>query len=336
MEIDLLQSILASIQAYYERLRATATPSLMMDLDYRKYVSEKEDFYHDGEEDMRSFYFYHELYRPLLETLMVMWGNTGLDIDPSTLPSDLRISTSEAVGILASTFPIKRELVLSLISCPLSDFNHLKPGVLYANEAELSQVQTDLSNHFKRLKLAELLCGELHGHTNDDILVALYRGKIRRSAPTTGKVSFEEMKTTAKEMVVTFWSEKEIYSTAEIGIIEDIIKSDIFRGFREDCAVEYNRRYGQRPDRPRKTAQSSASAIDSEVLVGVRALSKYLNCGPDKAMDIVASKILQKAGVAFRVGRTNQFDKVKLDAFRSANPTALEKVPKRKIKVRKS
>ena len=336
MEIDLLQSILASIQAYYERLRATATPSLMMDLDYRKYVSEKEDFYHDGEEDMRSFYFYHELYRPLLETLMVMWGNTGLDIDPSTLPSDLRISTSEAVGILASTFPIKRELVLSLISCPLSDFNHLKPGVLYANEAELSQVQTDLSNHFKRLKLAELLCGELHGHTNDDVLVALYRGKIRRPAPTTGKASFEEMKTTAKEMVVTFWSEKEIYSTAEIGIIEDIIKSDIFRGFREDCAVEYNRRYGQRPDRPRKTPPTSGSASDEDVLVGMEALRKYLRCGPDKIQDIVASKILQKAGVSYRVGRTNQFSRKKLDAFLAANPTALADVPKRKIKHRKS
>lgn len=336
MNKELLQNALTVIQAYYDRLHDTATPTMMMDLDYRKYVSEKEDFYHDGEEEERSFYFYHELYRPLLETLAVMWGNTGLDIDPSTLPSDLRISTNEAAGILASTFPIKRELVLSSISCPLSDFNHLKPGILYANEAELSQVQTDLSDHFKHLKLAELLCSELHGHTNDDVLVALYRGKIRHSAPTTGKVSFEEMKTTANEMVVTFWSEKEIYSTAEIGIIEDIIRSDIFRGFREDCAVEYNRRYGQRPDRPRKTTPTSGSASDGDVLVGVRALAKYLNCGPDKALDIVASKILLKAGVAFRVGRTNQFDKVKLDAFRSANPTALEKVPKRKIKVRKS
>ena len=334
MNKDLLQNILTSIQAYYERLGVAAAPTVMMFPDYRKYVSEKDDFYHDGDEDERSFYFYHELYQPLLKTLAVIWENVGLEIDPTTLPSDFRISTSEAVEILTSTFPIKRELVLASISCPLSDFNHLKPGILEANETELSQVKTDLSDHFKRLNLAGLLSDGLSDHTNDDVLTALYRVRKHRSAPTN-MVTFEEMRRTAKEKVVEFWSEKDVYSTTEIQTIEGIIKSDIFKGFREDCAVEYNRRYGRRPDRPKKTAQTLPSAVGGDVLVGIDALRKHLHCGPNKAQDIVDSKILQKAGVAYRVGRTNQFDRKKLDAFLAANPTALANVPERKPKKRK-
>ena len=52
----------------------------------------------------------------------------------------------------------------------------------------------------------------------------------------------------------------------------------------------------------------------------------------DKAQDIVASKILLKAGVAYRVGKTNQFDRKKLDAFKTANPEALANVPRRQKK----
>lgn len=335
MNKDLIQNILTSIQAYYDRLRTAATPTVMMFPDYRKYVSEKDDFYHDGDEDERSFYFYHELYQPLIKTLAVIWGNVGLEVDPSTLPSDFRISTSEAVEILTSTFPIKRELILVSISCPLSDFNHLKPGILEANETELSQVKTDLSDHFKYLKLAGMLCDEYAGHPYEDILTAFYRGRKHSSVPVADEASFEEMRNIAKEKVVEFWSGRAIYSTSEIEIIEGIIKSDIFKGFREDCAVEYNRRFGRRPDRPRKTVQTIPSAVGGEVLVGIEALRKYLHCGPNKAQDIVDSKILQKAGVAYRVGRTNQFDRKKLDAFLAANPTALAEVPERKSKKRK-
>ena len=329
MNKDLLESALTAIQAYYDRLKDTATPTVMMESDFRKYVSEKEDFYHDGEEDMRSFYFYHELYRPLLEILAVMKGNVDLEIDPSTLPSDFRISTSEAVEVLTSTFPIKRELILASISCPLSDFNHLKPGILEANESELSQVKADLSDHFKRLKLAAIICGEVHGHTNDDVLTALYRGKIRRSIPNTAEASFEEMRNTAKGIVVDFWREKAVYSTSEIEIIEGIIKSDIFRGFREDCAVEYKRKYGQRPERRPTVVVKENTKVVGDTIIGVRGLATYLRCGGDKAQNIVSCGVLQKAGVSFKVGRTNQFDKKKLDAFLSAHPQALAKITKK-------
>lgn len=330
MEQDLLQNILTSIQAYYKRLKDTATPTLMMDLDYRKYISEKEDFYHDGDEDMKEFYFYHELFRPLLKTLAVIWGNVGLEVDPSVLPSDFRISTSEAVEILMSTFPIKRDLVLASISCPLSDFNHLKPGILEANESELSLVQTDLSDHFKRLKLAGVLCDNYAGHPNDDILTAIYRGRKHRSAPVADGVSFEEMRNTAKGIVVDFWREKAVYSTSEIEIIEGIIKSDIFKGFREDCAVEYKRKYGQRPERRPTVVVKENTKVVGDTIIGVRGLAAYLRCGGDKAQNIVSCGVLQKAGVSFKVGRTNQFDKKKLDAFLSAHPQALANIPKKK------
>ena len=326
-----LQKSAAAIQAYYDKLTKTATPVISMDSDFRAFIA-KDDFYHDGEDDMRAYYFKHELFQPLLRALEAIWNNVGLEVDPSTLPSTIRISTGEATDILKSLFPIKREMILSTISCPRNDFDHLKPGILDANDAELSLVITDLSEHFKRLKLAELLCGELHGHTNDDVLTALYRERIVKFVPTANMKSFEEMRNMAKELVVDFWGEKEIYSASEVQLIEGIIKSDIFRGFREDCAVEYNRRYGQRPDRPRKATQTTPAAGNNEVLIGVRELAKYLHCGGDKALDIVASKILQKAGVAYRVGKTNQFDRKKLDAFNAAHPEALANVPKRQKK----
>lgn len=326
-----LQITAAAIQAYYDKLTQAATPAISMDSDFRAFIA-KDDFYHDGEDDMRAYYFKHELFQPLLRAMEAIWNNVGLEVDPSTLPSTIRISTGEAADILKSLFPIKREMILSTISCPRNDFDHLKPGILDANESELSLVITDLSEHFKRLKLAELLCGELHGHTNDDVLTALYRERIVKSVPTANMKSFEEMRNMAKELVVDFWGEKEIFSASEVQLIEGIIKSDIFRGFREDCAVEYNRRYGQRPERPRKATQTTPVAGNNDVLIGVRELAKYLHCGGDKALDIVASKILQKAGVAYRVGKTNQFDRKKLDAFNAAHPEALANVPKRQKK----
>ena len=326
-----LQIIAASIQAYYDRLKKAATPDIAMDSDIRQFIAQ-EDFYHDGDDDMRAYYFRHELYQPLLKAQAAIWKNVGLEVDPSALPSTTRISTVEAVEILNSFFPIKREMILSSINCPRADFDHLKPGILEANGLELSQVNTDLSVHFKLLKLAGLLCNELHGLTNDDVLTALYREKKDQSAPNVNTKSFEEMRNAAKAIMVDFWGEKELYSTTEIQIIEGIIKSDIFRGFREDCAVEYNRQNGQRPDRPRKTIQTSSAATNCDVLIGVRELAQYLHCGQDKAQDIVASKILLKAGVAYRVGKTNQFDRKKLDAFKTANPEALANVPRRQKK----
>lgn len=320
-----------SIQAYYDKLNKAATPAISMDSDFRAFIAQ-DDFYHDGEDDMRAYYFRHELFQPLLRALEAIWKNVGLEVDPSTLPSTIRISTSEAVEILKTLFPIKREMILSSINCPRVDFDLLKPGILDADEHALSQVNTDLSDHFKLLKLAGLLCGELHGHTNDDVLTALYREKIDRSVPSVNMKSFEDMRTMAKELVVDFWGEKEKYSTSEVILIERIIKSDIFRGFREDCAVEYNRQNGQRPDRPRKTIQTSSTPSDCDVIFGIRELARHLNCGMEKAQDIVACKILQKAGVAYRVGRTNQFDRKKLDAFKTANPEALANVPRRQKK----
>lgn len=294
MDKDILQNILTTIQAYYERLKNTATPAVKMLPDHRNYVSEKEDLYHGGDEDERSFYFFHELYRPLLETLAVMWNNVGLEIDSSALPADFRISSGEAAEILATMFPIKRELILASISCPLSDFDHLKPGILEANESELSHVKTDLSDHFKRLKLASLLCEGLPGNTNDDVLTALYRAGKQCPDQVVKEAPFEIMRDAAKELVVDFWGKKEIYSTSEIQTIEGIIKSDIFKGFREDCAVEYNRRYGRRPDRPRIMVQTFPSAVESEVLIGIDALRKRLHCSPNKAQILLIVRFFRR------------------------------------------
>lgn len=326
---ELVQTAIDSIRAYYKNLNGVVAPEIEMDSDFRAFLS-KGDFYHDGDDDMRAYYFYYELFQPLMKALTLIWNNVGIEVDSLALPVDFRISSSEAAEILATKFPIKRELIIASISCPLSDFDHLKPGILDANAAELSQVKTDLSGHFKRLKLAELLCDGLSGRTNDDVLTALYRVKKHRTVQDIKEGPFEEMRNTAKKLVVEFWSQKVQYSTSEIEIIEGIIKSDIFNGFREDCAVEYNRRYGHRPDRPRKTANVPTTDEGCDVILGERGLMKHLHCGSDKAQNIVHSKVLQKAGVAYRVGRTYQFDRKKLDAFLAANPEALSNLPKKK------
>lgn len=326
---EFVRKAVGSIKAYYRMLRDAAIPEIIMDSDFRAFLS-KGDFYHDGDDEMRVYYFFYELYQPLMKARRLMWNNVGLEIDSSALPADFRISSGEAAEILATKLPIKRGLILASISCPLSDFDHLKPGILEANESELSHVKTDLSDHFKRLKLASLLCEGLPGNTNDDVLTALYRAGRQYSEQDIKEAAFEEMRLAAKELVVDFWGKKEIYSTSEIQIIEGIIKSDIFKGFREDCAVEYNRRYGHRPDRPRKTANVPTTEESCDVILGERGLMQYLHCGSDKAQNIVHSKVLQKAGVAYRVGRTYQFDRKKLDAFLSANPEALSSIPKKK------
>ena len=133
------QSTLTSIEAYYDFLMKAASPEITMDSEIRAFLSKEGGIYKGGDDDMRAYYFYYEIFAPLVRTLALMAWN------------------------------------------------------------------------------AIIIKGEC----------------IHRD-------SFIEIKNVAKEMVVGFWREKEKYSTAEIQIIEGIIRSDIFQGFVEECTAEFN------------------------------------------------------------------------------------------------
>ena len=130
---------LKSIEAYYDALKDAASSDITMDSEIRDFLSKKGGIYRSGDDEMRAYYFYYEIFAPLVRTLALMAWN-AIIIKGECIPKD----------------------------------------------------------------------------------------------------SFTEMRNAAKEMVVGFWSEKEKYTTAEIQIIEGIIRSDIFQGFTEDCTAKYH------------------------------------------------------------------------------------------------
>ena len=72
--------------------------------------------------------------------------------------------------------------------------------------------------------------------------------------------------------------------------------------------------------RPSKKKAAEAAIVIS----GIQNLANHLGIGSDKAQKIVDSKILQRAGVSYKIGRTNFFNKKKLHEFLAANPESLQ------------
>ena len=60
--------------------------------------------------------------------------------------------------------------------------------------------------------------------------------------------------------------------------------------------------------------------IDDAIIKGVEGLAAALGCGKTKAQEIINSKVLQKAKIAYRMGRGWRFDKEKLSSFVKDNP----------------
>ena len=67
------------------------------------------------------------------------------------------------------------------------------------------------------------------------------------------------------------------------------------------------------------------SHTEQEPIKGVKGLASYLNIGTTKAQEILNSKILQKHGIAYRVGKAWNIKPHKLDEFLSNNPNILYK-----------
>ena len=74
---------------------------------------------------------------------------------------------------------------------------------------------------------------------------------------------------------------------------------------------------------PEPTESDLQTTKDEDAIIkGVDGLAKYLGCGRTKAQDILNSEKLQKAGIAYRAGKGWRFNKEKLNAFITNNPTA--------------
>ena len=59
---------------------------------------------------------------------------------------------------------------------------------------------------------------------------------------------------------------------------------------------------------------------DEELIRGTRELAKFLRCGGNRANAIAKSGILKRAGIQFKMGNTNYYNKRKLSEALSTNP----------------
>ncbi len=71
---------------------------------------------------------------------------------------------------------------------------------------------------------------------------------------------------------------------------------------------------------------SKVDARSEDLIRGTRGLAKYLRCGGNKANAIVRSGVLKEAGVQFKMGNTNCFNKKKLEEVLSSDPDIFKKV----------
>ena len=323
------------IKDYYSELHKVATPKYTMDPDIRKIYSTNTDLYYnrcDDDADIKAFFFRHEIYLPIIKLKARMDRNFDQYIDCSILPNEFRLSHSEAATLLGDTFVRCRNLILASIPCASADYEHLRDGILNADVNALAAVSIDMTTYYKRLELANQVYHELDVDIcppyPDIVITALYR-PAADSIQAIETDDFYYMKETAMAIVVGMWANVDRFSSGEMELVEKTIKSDIFGPFREDCAVHYQKLYGSRPPRPGKTIKPAARTTDdnsADVISGIKAFSEYLGIGTEKAQKVVSSKILQKAGVSYRIGKTNFFNKKKLDDYLAANPQALSNI----------
>ena len=298
------------------------------------------DLYYDNDwenAEMKTFYFYHEILAPLQRIIKLLRKNAGITAALSNMPIEYRLSPSEVAMLLSTKFTRCRGLILNSIHCPSQEYDNLKKGILEADADALLKISQDLTYDYMKLEFANRLSMCFPGYS-DDVITAVYRIGFETPAPVHyGELPFDEARNVAKRIVVDFWANADNYSTSEIEIVEGIIRSSIFKPFREDCIVLYQRETGMRPQRPMKNhlsapIQAAANAFSNDVIVGVRGLKEYLGCGIAKAQEILNSGILQKAGISFRVGNRHSISREKLDDYIKNNPNAFARLSKKAVK----
>ena len=69
-----------------------------------------------------------------------------------------------------------------------------------------------------------------------------------------------------------------------------------------------------------QNAETEDAETEDAIIKGVDGLAVALGCGKTKAQEILNSKVLQEAKIAYRMGRGWRFDKEKLSSFVKDNP----------------
>ena len=69
-----------------------------------------------------------------------------------------------------------------------------------------------------------------------------------------------------------------------------------------------------------QNAETRDTETEDAIIKGVDGLAVALGCGKTKAQEILNSKVLQEAKIAYRMGRGWRFDKEKLSSFVKDNP----------------
>jgi len=69
-----------------------------------------------------------------------------------------------------------------------------------------------------------------------------------------------------------------------------------------------------------QNAETRDAETEDAIIKGVDGLAVALGCGKTKAQEILNSKVLQEAKIAYRMGRGWRFDKEKLSSFVKDNP----------------
>lgn len=73
-------------------------------------------------------------------------------------------------------------------------------------------------------------------------------------------------------------------------------------------------------DNQQNTETRDTEMEDDAIIKGVEGLAVALGCGKTKAQEILNSNVLQKAGIAYRMGKGWRLNKEKLSSFMKENP----------------
>lgn len=101
---------------------------------------------------------------------------------------------------------------------------------------------------------------------------------------------------------------------------------DLQRYYLDRFGSYYTNAHPKKTDEQETTADNRLNTekrdaeIEDAIIKGVEGLAVFLGCGKTKAQEILNSNVLQKAGVAYRMGKGWRFNKGKLSSFMKDNP----------------
>ena len=341
------EDALSNINQYYDRLNKIVA--------VRFDVYDDDRYYYDMlcsdptlEDEVKAFYFNHEILIPLKEVLDCVVKEGHISVDGSILTNEFRLSVGSMVDILKSISPKCRRMMLERIKCPSGAYSDLESGFMLVDADALQRAtdKVDLTDDFKRISFLwtlafsdirdkNLSAASIDEKFFDVLLLANNRNfdeefqdVLSASLQIEGD-SADIVFTIAKRLIKDcYWDNIDCFTSKEQSIINEILASRLFASFVRECRKEFKK------DHPKavfseevlvdKSSKKKTNDMPVNVIMGVRGLAKFVGVGVTKAQEIVNSKILEEKGISYWVGRKICFDGEKLAAFLTSNPDALK------------